>query len=156
YTTDTENFTAGTLFQKLVKPQILDILVSLIELGITAKQIGEGTEELRQQTELIGAEVVHLQELQDRIAADDYQTAYQLSQSFEFNRWKAVKKSADDSIKEAGAEMKTIRDQIKKRYSEMQGSYFNTSLENQVEIMGKAAPLVEEMARVTALFTQAY
>lgn len=156
YTTDTENFTAGTLFQKLVKPQILDILVSLIELGITAKQIGEGTEELRHQTELIGAEVVHLQELQDRIAADDYQTAYQLSQSFEFNRWKAVKKSADDSIKEAGAEMKSIRDQIKKRYSEMQGSYFNTSLENQVEIMAKAAPLVEEMARVTALFTQAY
>lgn len=156
YTVDQTSFGDGILYQELLKPQISDILVSLIELSETAEKLGEGTEELSTQTEIVAREAAHLKELITFIQEDNYEAAYQTVQAFEFVRWKAVKKATDEAIKEVGSDMKELRDQVKKRYSEMQLSYFTTPLEKQIDIMKQAAPLVDEMARVTNVFTEAY
>ncbi|WP_034550152.1 helicase-exonuclease AddAB subunit AddA [Carnobacterium funditum] len=156
YENELESFSKGTLFQKLLKPQMSDILISLNELDITAAEIGDGAEELAKQTEIVASEAAHFAEVFKLIQADAYQDAYQLVQSFEFIRWKPVKKSVEDSLIEAGSEMKVFRDQAKTRYGEMKEAYFNTPLEKQIDMMSKAIPLVQEMARVTKIFTQAY
>lgn len=156
YKNEGETFSKGLLFQQLLKPQITDILTGLTESDLTAVQIGEGAEELASQTEIVASEAAHFKEVLAYIQFDDYQTAYQLIHSFEFVRWKPVKKSVDDSLKEAGSEMKELRNQAKDRYSELKEAYFNAPLENQLDIMSKAVPLVREMARVTKIFSQAY
>ncbi|MGB6179251.1 helicase-exonuclease AddAB subunit AddA [Carnobacterium sp.] len=156
YNTNINSFSQGTLYQKLIKPQLSDSLIGLVELDLAAAKIGEGAEELEKQVGIVALEANHYKEVLTLIQNDLYQEAYQVVQSFEFIRWKAVKKSADDSLKEVGIEMKALRDQAKKSYVEMKEEYFNTPLEEQMAILSKAVPLVREMARVTIIFTQAY
>lgn len=156
YQVEGNDLTNGVLFKELLKPQILSVLDSLVELSQTAAQLGEGSEELQKQTALIRIEWTALQEIQLAINENDYQTAYNYSKQFEFSRWNSVKKGTDEAIKETAEEMKLLRDQYKNRFKELTNDYFSASPQEQIDLMLNAAPLVEEMARVTQLFTDAY
>ncbi|WP_198022518.1 helicase-exonuclease AddAB subunit AddA [Carnobacterium pleistocenium] len=156
YHVEDKDLTKGVLFQKLLKPQILSVLDSLVELSQVAVQQGEGSDELQKQTEMVRSEWVALQEIQAHIKENNYQEAYNCCKVVEFARWKSVKKDTDEAIKETAEEMKQLRDEYKKRFKELATDYFSASPQEQIDLMLNAAPLVEEMARVTQLFTDAY
>ncbi|MCM3512514.1 helicase-exonuclease AddAB subunit AddA [Carnobacterium inhibens] len=156
YQVEDNDLTKGVLYKELLKPQIISVLDSLVELSQTAGQLGEGTDELDKQTELVKNEWTALQEIQNHIQQDNYQAAYNCCKSIEFARWKAAKKGTDEAIKETAEEMKLLRDEYKNRFKELINDYFSASPQEQIDLMLSAAPLVEEMARVTQLFTDAY
>ncbi|WP_414840274.1 helicase-exonuclease AddAB subunit AddA [Carnobacterium sp. TMP28] len=156
YTDTLDSFLKGVLFQQLVKPQLVDSLVNMIELDLTAAKIGEGEQELVNQTKIVTSEAVHFKEVLALIQADHYQNVYPLVQSFKFVNWRPVKRSADDSVKDAGIEMAVLRKQAKARYEKMKEEYFNAPLENQLDVMVKTVLLVEEMARVAKVYSLAY
>lgn len=156
YQVEENDLTTGVLFKELLKPQILSVLDSLVELSQVAAQLGEGTEELKNQTDLVRGEWIALQEIQTYINEHNYQAAYNGCKNFEFARWKAIKKGTDEAIKETAEEMKGLRDQYKARFKELANDYFSASPQEQIDLMLSAAPLVEEMARVTQLFTEAF
>ncbi|AGY81715.1 helicase-exonuclease AddAB subunit AddA [Carnobacterium inhibens] len=156
YQVEDNDLTKGVLYKELLKPQIISVLDSLVELSQTAGQLGEGTDELDKQTELVKNERTALQEIQNHIQQDNYQAAYNCCKSIEFARWKAVKKGTDEAIKETAEEMKLLRDEYKNRFKELINDYFSASPQEQIDLMLSAAPLVEEMARVAQLFTDAY
>ena len=156
YRVEDNNLTNGVLFKELLKPQIVSVLDSLVELSQVAAQLGEGSEELKNQTELVRSEWLALQEIQTHIKENNYQAAYDGCKVFEFARWKSVKKGTDEALKETAEEMKHLRDEYKKRFKELANDYFSASPQEQIDLMLNAAPLVDEMARVTQLFTDAY
>ncbi|MDT1938806.1 MULTISPECIES: helicase-exonuclease AddAB subunit AddA [Carnobacterium] len=144
------------LFLELLKPQILEILKSLIQVSRSAVVLADGTEELKKHYDLVASEAVFFEELVELVDTNNYNAAFQFISDFSFGRIPTVKKSADEAIKEVGKEIKILRDQYKKRFGELKESYFYTKPINMLEIMASAAPLVDEMARVTQLFTDAY
>lgn len=144
------------LFQELVKPQILEVLTSLVDGATRASQLAEGTEELTKQYELVHSEQRFFEELLGLVEEDHYEAIYHHSKLFKFERISAVKKAADESIKEVGVEVKQLRDQYKERYNQMSADYFAILPEDMAKLMEKAIPIIEEMARVTQLFTEAY
>lgn len=150
------DLTNGRLYHELLKPQIIEILTSLTEISETAQQMGKGETDLKDQAELIAFEAAHIKEFLRLIQDDLYDKAYQHAQSLTFARWKSVKKKADDAVKESGKTIKELRDQYKSRYTELVSSYFDVSPERQLEIMMQAVPLVEEMARVTKIFSHGF
>lgn len=156
YRVEDNDLTNGVLFKKLLKPQILSILDSLVELSQVAAQQGEGSDELQKQTEMVRSEWIALQEIRTHITENKYQEAYNCCKVVDFARWKPVKKGADEAVKETAEEMKQFRDEYKKRFKELANDYFSASPQEQIDLMLNAAPLVEEMARVTQLFTDAY
>ncbi|KRN54261.1 helicase-exonuclease AddAB subunit AddA [Carnobacterium divergens] len=144
------------LFLELLKPQILEILKSLIQVSRSAVVLADGTEELKKHYDLVASEAVFFEELVELVDTNNYNAAFQFISDFSFGRIPTVKKSADEAVKEAGKEIKMLRDQYKKRFGELKDSYFYTKPINMLEIMASAAPLVDEMARVTQRFTDAY
>src|SRR5699024_5215208 len=156
YMVEDDQLTHGTLYQHLLKPQLIDILENLVELALAAVKIGESSDELDKQREIATQEASLFNQLLEGIRADQYEQVFEQCRSFVFDRWKAAKRSADEDIKEAAGEMKVFRDQYKNRFQEMKEHYFSASAADQVERMKKTLPLIQEMARVTRLFTQAY
>lgn len=156
YRVDSGDLADTKLFKELLKPQIIESLYGLIATGQKASSIAEGTEELTKQHELVFSETLFFEELLESIMGNHYETAYNQLSAFKFERIATVKKAADESIKEAGAELKALRDQYKERYNQLVTDYFTTSPQEMSAIMEKATPLVDEMARVTQLFTEAY
>lgn len=67
-------------------------MINFIELDLTAVKIGEGEQELVNQTEIVASEAAHFKEVLALIQADHYQDVYPLVQSFKFVNWRAVKK----------------------------------------------------------------
>lgn len=156
YMVEDDQLTHGTLYQHLLKPQLIDILENLAELALAAVKIGESSDELDKQREIATQEASLFNQLLEGIRADQYEQVFEQCRSFVFDRWKAAKRSADEDIKEAAGEMKVFRDQYKNRFQEMKEHYFSASAADQVERMKKTLPLIQEMTRVTRLFTQAY
>lgn len=156
YKVNQTSFTNSTLYQDLLKPQIKEILIGLEEQYRYAISLGENSDELTPGKVLVESECNHITELLRLLEEGNVDAVYNTIQSFEFARWKGPKKSADDEVKAVGQDMKGFRDQNKKRYTTMKEAYFATSLENQLNLMQQTVPLIQEMARVTQLFTEAY
>lgn len=156
YEVKSNDLTKGVLYQQLIKPQLTDILEGLTEQAATAISIGKASEELEKQLTTVREELDLFQRLMTAVQNNHYQAAFESIRQFSFERWKAVKKSADDEVKEAGKDMKFLRDQYKKRYEEMAESYFSASPSVQVDRMEKTSQMIQEMARVAKRFTQAY
>lgn len=147
---------ATQLFNELIKPQLLESLIGLVATAERGSQLAEGTEELSKQFELVRSEQVFFEELQALIEDNQFEAAYQRSQGFKFERISAVKKAADEAIKEVGKEVKQLRDQYKERYNQLAADYFAVAPKEMSQLMKQAIPVVDEMARVTQLFTEAY
>lgn len=156
YEVDEASFTTSTLFTDLLKPQIREILVGLEEQYNYAISIGENSDDLIANKELLEAEGNHIAELLRLLNEGNVEAIYQSMRSFEFARWKSPKKNTDEEIKEVAQDMKSIRDQNKKRYQTMKDEYFAAPLADQIELMHKTVPLIKEMSRVTQLFSTAY
>src|SRR5690606_9703498 len=119
YEVDEASFTTSTLFTDLLKPQIREILVGLEEQYNYAISMGENSDDLIANKELLEAEGNHIAELLRLLNEGNVEAIYQSMRSFEFARWKSPKKNADEEIKEVAQDMKSIRDQNKKRYQTM-------------------------------------
>lgn len=156
YQVDSESFLTSPLYLDLVKPQVMDILVGLEEQYGFAVSIGESSDELAKSLEILQTEHGHVRELIHLLEIDNIDALYNMLQTFSFARWKGAGTKAEPVVKEAGNEMKDIRNQCKKRYEEMQKAYFASSPEQQFQLMQQTVPLIDEMARVTQLFTEAY
>ncbi|HJB24073.1 MAG TPA: helicase-exonuclease AddAB subunit AddA [Candidatus Jeotgalibaca pullicola] len=142
------------LYQNLLKPQIKRELEGTIYTLERAVHLAGDSETTDKHRELIAVERARLIEIQEAIIADEYQKAYELLKEFRFPRWPSTKK--DNPDKEIIQQMKQLRDQSKKEIGKLQENFFTRSLEEQEEIIEQTKPFIDEMIRVTTLFTEEY
>lgn len=147
----------STLYQNLARPQMLQIIEVFIELNQNALSIGKMDSELEKLVAILEDEQIHFKKIKSYVEEGSLEEAYVLMQSFKFKTWSAPrKKTTPDEVKEAASEMKEYRDQAKSAYNRLQEEYFSVTTEQQVELIQSVKVLVEEMARVTSLFSAAF
>ncbi|MFL2116037.1 helicase-exonuclease AddAB subunit AddA [Marinilactibacillus psychrotolerans] len=145
------------LYKLLAKPQMLQIIETFIELNENALAIGQQDSELEKLSAILENENSHFNLINSYINEDRLEEAFAAIQSFKFKTWSAPrKKTTTDEIKAAANEMKSFRDQSKAAYLRLQEDYFSVAINNQVALIHSVKVLVEEMSRVTKLFSQAF
>lgn len=145
------------VYQELAKPQISQTLDTIIELIGDAILLGEGESELEKVVQILKEEEKHYQYLKSQLELDQLQEIYEAIQSFTHGRWSSPrKKTTPEVVKETAEEMKTYRDKAKDLYSELSENFFASSPSEQIELMNHVKVLVDEMAKVTSLFTARY
>lgn len=148
---------SSPLYEKLIRPQLLQILDTCIELVDTAHKMGEGEEELDKLNKLLEEERTAYQSIRDAVSHNQLESAHRQIQAMAFARWSAPrKKTTPEEVKEAAKEMKVFRDKARDGHKRLLQEYFLVSPQQQVDMMGEVGELVQEMARVTKRFTQAY
>lgn len=144
-------------FKQLAKPQWLQTMETLIELVQDAYRLGEGEEELEKVVKVTLEDQQFYTEVKQLIEEDQLEDAYHRMTAYSFGRWSAPrKKTTPDEVKETAKEMKEYRDKAKELFISFQDDFFSTSPEEQVRLMEHVKDLVEEMARVTRLFSERY
>nr|WP_208560208.1 helicase-exonuclease AddAB subunit AddA [Marinilactibacillus kalidii] len=157
YTIENNHIEDSLLYEQLAKPQMLQIIDLSIELNAYASTIGNGEEELEKLFSILDTEKNHFLFIKQCIKEGKLEEAYAVIQSFKFQTWSSPrKKTTPEEVKEAAAEMKNFRDQSKTAYNRLKEEYFSVPLSKQIELMDKVSILVEEMARVTNLFSDAF
>lgn len=157
YTIEEGKLEKSQLFEKLARPQMLQMVDLFIQLNENALMISNGDEELSKVIATLEAEKNHFKEVQQNIMNGQLEETYQLLETFKFQTWSAPrKKTTPDEVKEAASEMKAFRDQYKSVYTRLKEEFFNVPISKQIELMGSVKTLVEEMARVTGLFSDAF
>ena len=157
YTIENNDLAATDLFQKLAKPQMLQIIDTAIELNESALVIGQSDDELSKLTDLLNEEKGHFKSIKDGLEAGNLESVYTSLHAFSFSRWSAPrKKTTPEEVKEAAAEMKDFRDQSKSAHDRLIEEYFSVPIDQQIDLMHSVKSLVEEMSRVTRLFSEAF
>ncbi|MGK0552899.1 hypothetical protein ACSFCD_12800, partial [Enterococcus faecalis] len=87
------------------------------------------------------------------LQANDFQGAYQLTESLQFGRYPTVR---DEEAKVIAGQAKDLREQNKKEINDIKDNLFTLSPAAMKDIMQEAAPLVAELARVGQAFIDAY
>lgn len=143
------------LYQTLVKPQIEEELLGILYDCSQAIHLGGEASGTVVQRELLEAEKQVIESVFEAIRQDDYQSAYEKMTNLSFKTWRGATKKNED-YKETIILMKDIRDKYKKSCQKLQENFFIRSRSEHEVFISATKPLIEEMARVTKLFSQAY
>ena len=150
----TDGLVNSRLYQELLLPQMkteLESAIYSLEMGI--HQTGESEHTLKHH-DLMMAERDGIIAIQDAVMTNRYQEAYDLIDRMTFERWPSVKK--DNPDKELIQDMKRLRDQAKQTTINVKDQFFSRPLDEQEEMIQQTKPFIEEMIRVTLLFTDMY
>ncbi|WP_227807220.1 helicase-exonuclease AddAB subunit AddA [Jeotgalibaca dankookensis] len=150
-----EGLEISLLYQQLLKPQLLQELTGIRYDISQAIHIGNGSEGTSKQRSVLEAEQEYVELIYQAVKEDDYQKAYEAVTTISFTRWPSSRKK-DDPDKETIVYMKQLRDKYKKSIQKLQSDFFTRPKEAQEEIIQATKPYVEEMIRVTKLFSETY
>lgn len=151
-----EGLEISDLFKELIKPQVLDELTGSIYDMEQAIHLGEGDPNTEKQREVLQSEKEMASLIKQAIKEDKYQEAYEIIENkLTFKRWPSTKKKDNPDV-ELLQQMKTFRDKSKADLQNLKKVYFMRPKEEQEEIIRNTRPYVEEMIRVTKLFTSHY
>lgn len=158
YRVTEDTFTASDLYKNMLRPTLLQITETLMELTDSGMSIGGGAPEVQKQTEQLQTEKSYYAALDEAIRHEQIQQVYEMVQSHTFKTWGTPRKgSANEDAIPLSNEMKRFRATAKDLYTEYFDTlYFQAPLTEQIERMQKSADLVDEMARVTLLFMNTY
>lgn len=145
----------SAIFIEFLQPQMRQILESCIELVESALQLGGGDSEVEKQSNLLETEKQSYQSILDAMMERRLTDAYNQIHSMVHDTWPSPRGKSDE-VKEIVNEMKPFRDAAKDKFVKMKKEYFVLSPEEQLKLMESAKELVEEMARVTKRFADAY
>lgn len=143
------------LFQTLLKPQIEEELMGILYDCSQAIHLGGEAEGTIVQRELLEAEKNNIESVYEAIRQNDYQVAFEKISTLNFKTWRGATKK-NEEYKETIIRMKDIRDKYKKATLQLRDNLFVRSKAEHETIISETKPYVDEMARVTKLFTQAY
>ncbi|WP_373751433.1 UvrD-helicase domain-containing protein, partial [Jeotgalibaca porci] len=143
------------LFQTLLKPQIEEELMGILYDCSQAIHLGGEAEGTIVQRELLEAEKNNIESVYEAIRQNDYQVAFEKISTLTFKTWRGATKK-NEEYKETIIRMKDIRDKYKKATLQLRDNLFVRSKAEHETIISETKPYVDEMARVTKLFTKAY
>lgn len=143
------------LYQMLLKPQIEQELLGILYDCNQAQHLGGFADETVNQRELIENEKNIIESVYEAMRNDDYQLAFESLHALSFKTWRGATKK-NESYKETIMLMKNLRDKYKKSIQKIQENFFVRSREEHENIILETKPFIDEMARVTNLFSQAY
>ena len=144
------------LFQELVKPQLLSELEGVLYDVEQAIHLGGEEPSSLKQRELLSEEKEIVSSLQSAIINNHYQEAYEkVHTCLTFKRWPSAKKKDNPDL-ESIQQMKNLRDKYKQTLQNFKTNYFMRPIDEQEEVIKNTRPYIEEMIRVTTLFSNHY
>ncbi|WP_027108457.1 helicase-exonuclease AddAB subunit AddA [Lacticigenium naphthae] len=150
----TDSLTQSKLYQAMLKPQLDDILTTMIEYTKNAEALGEGEAGLEKSLTILKEDSGQLTELKQLLDSDDLDSFYGIASSYKFSIWKSPNKKKEPEQYEVAQEMKSFRDKLKDMYNKkLLDKYFAFSPKSQEEIMQSLHPLIEKLVEITKQFT---
>lgn len=143
------------LFQTLLKPQIEEELLGILYDCSQAIHLGGESEGTTVQRELLENERNVIESVYEAIRQNDYQVAFERINTLAFKTWRGATKK-NEEYKETISYMKDIRDKYKKAIQQVRDNLFVRSRDEHEAIISETKPFIDEMARVTKLFNEAY
>lgn len=143
-----EGMENSPLYQSQLRPLLLADMAQCVRLyeEMIALAQEDGLEKMFDQ---VAEEKKQIQQIYENLLQDQLIKAYDGLESLTFSTFKSSRKA---ELKERSAEVKNLRDQAKKIIQQIGKNYFPLSPEQITAFTQKAAPLVEEMTKITKQF----
>lgn len=143
----------SALFQKYLKPQVMESLLRCVDRYEEMIRMSEGEEKLEKIAILARNEKEFVETFTSQLADNDLESGFDISKTITFDRYPTVR---DEELKEIAAQAKNLREQNKKAINDILSNLFTLSPEQMKEILEQSQPLVQEMAKVGKAFIETY
>lgn len=146
----------SSLYQKVLKPDILMKLHLARKNAKEMERLVEGEEELEKTAQIVFNESQYVKQLLEMMEKDQLEDVYHYLETMEFVRFAGAKRSAEEAIKEVAQTVKQKRDENKRLLTEMKKGLFAISPQAMIDLMSRSAKLVQKMSEVVQQFDHEY
>lgn len=148
----TDDLTDSSLYMDYLHPVVLANLYQIVQIYEEASEIATKEAGLIKFDTLISTELEMSKQLLEAFSEQNIAAGYQLLETVKFDRFPTTK---EEELKEYAQEIKQLRTQGKEAILDLHKIFLYPPKE-MLAILEKSRPLVEEMARVTQAFMDAF